>query len=67
MCITPADMRMEEEMAFLDVLCEKCLAKVDHKLQGTDKTLFDFTPDEYGFCPQCSKAVDRIAAQLPEF
>jgi len=67
MSITPADIRLEEEMAFLNVLCEKCLAKVDRKLQDTGKTLFDFTPNEYGFCPQCSKAVDRVATQLPQF
>jgi hypothetical protein len=64
MCITSADIRAEEEMAFLDILCEKCLDKVDCKLQSTGKTLFDFGSDDYGFCPQCNKAVYKLATEL---
>ena len=60
MCITSADVRPEEEQAILDVLCESCLDKVDRKLQGTGKTLFDFAPEEYGICPQCMKEIYAI-------
>ena len=64
MCITAADIRAEEEASFWEALCEKCQDKVLRKTQGTDKSLFSFSPEEYGFCQECLKAIKEVESCL---
>ena len=67
MCWSAADVRNEAKLAFWDELCKKCQDKVSRKLQGTNKTLFSYCPQEYGFCRRCLKEIRRINARLDEY
>ena len=66
MCMSQAELIALIEDAVMVVLCEGCLRKVEHKLQGTDKTLCNFPREYYGFCAKCKKAVDRAEREVVE-
>jgi len=57
MCEGGLTARENSEGEFEALLCKDCLNKVEQKLRGTDFTLFDFKPEEYGFCRVCWKKV----------
>ena len=59
MCISWAEIRADEEGAVIDILCKRCLQKVDRKLREGE-TLFDFPKEEYGFCKACTKRIDEF-------
>ena len=66
MCMSHGDLIGLIEDAVMNVLCEKCLRKVERKLKGTDKTLSNFPKEYYGFCDKCKKAVDRAENDVVE-
>lgn len=60
MCESPSDIRADLESYAFSVLCEECTKKVERKLEGAGKNLFDFAPEEYGMCEECLEALDKI-------
>ena len=58
MCMIASDVRTEEEIHFRSLLCDNCVEKVEEKLKEGG-TLFDYRPDEYGFCSECNKKIDE--------
>ena len=66
MCMSHSDLIGLIEGAVMDVLCEKCLCRVERKLEGTEKTLSSFSKEDYGFCAKCKKAIDRAEREVVE-
>jgi len=62
MCIHASEVRAQQELEVLSLLCDKCEEKVDKKLKDNE-TLFDYPPDAYNFCAKCIKKIIRWQEQ----
>ena len=60
MCEHPSDVISDREVGIMTILCEECIRKVE-SLPGR---LFDHDMEEYGFCQECIKAIEKEMKQF---